>query len=154
MRSILEGYTMPDTDGRRSDEYATAAPADEYQDGVSAGSLVRARRCWLALQATNALPLPQQFSFAFQCPTEQMAAGLMHFLRYTHYAAYVRMSYRKARPAGTPWRVTGTTNLRAYSLQALEHLFMHMRRAGSRYESLLMALKLVPMGQRRRRISA
>lgn len=135
-------------DGRHSGRYV-ATRADEFQDGVSAGSLVKARRSWLDLLTANILPFPQQFTFAFQCPTEQVAAGLMEFLRYTHYAGYVRTSNRSA-GAGAPWQVAGTTNPRVCSLPILEHLFMHMREAGSRYESLLTALNLLPAVPHRR----
>ena len=127
----------------------TALP-DEYQDGVSAGSLVKARRCWLDLLATDILPLSQRFTFVFRSPTQRMALGLMDFLRYAHYGGFVRTTDRVGVPQGDPWQVAGTTHATVWSLPSLEHLFMHLRGAGSRYESALMTLDLLPMSRCRR----
>jgi hypothetical protein len=44
----------------------SAALPDEYQDGLSEGSLGRARRCWLDLTAAGSLKAPQRFTFTFQ----------------------------------------------------------------------------------------
>jgi hypothetical protein len=120
---------------------------DEYQDGVSAGSLVKARRCWLDLVAADVLPLPQRFTFVFRSPTQRMALGLMDFLRYTDYAGFVRPTDRVGAPEGNPWQVAGTTHATVWSLPSLEHLFMRLRRAGSRYESALVTLDLLPMSR-------
>ena len=117
---------------------------DEFQDGVSAGSLVRARRCWLDLLAADSETLPQLFTFVFQCPTQKLAVALMDCLRYTNFAGYVRVEGRDDFPTHQ-WRVTGTTMASVWSLAALEHLFMRLRRAGSRYESTLVLLELQPM---------
>jgi len=121
-----------------------AGSPDEYQDGRSAGSLVQARLCWLDLLAADALPLPQRFRFVFGCPTEGMAVGLTGFLRYTPFAGLVRSADAADVPAGAPWPVTGTTQCAVWSLSSLEHLFMHLRGAGGRYESALTTLILVP----------
>lgn len=127
------------TDGQMS-----AVLPDEYQDGVSAGSLVTARRHWLDLLAADTLPLPQWFTFVFQSPTQRMALGLMDFLRYTEYAGFVRTTDRADIPPVDPWQVAGTTRATAWSLPSMEHLFMHLRAAGSRYESVLVTLDLLP----------
>lgn len=121
-----------------------AALPDEYQDGLSAGSLVKARRCWLDLMQAGVLPLPQQFTFAFRCPTERMAAGLTEFLRYTDYGGFVRTMDEITPIAGSPWQVRGTTPPAVWSLERLEHLFMRLRAAGSRYESTLATLAIMP----------
>lgn len=121
----------------------SAVLPDEYQDGLSAGSLVKARRCWHELVATDGVRFPQRFTFVFHCPTERMALGLMDFLRYTSYAGYVRTADRVVISAIDPWQVTGTTHATVWSLQTLEHLFMRLAGAGSRYESVLMTLDLV-----------
>jgi hypothetical protein len=114
--------------------------ADEYQDGGSAGSLVRARRCWLELDAADLLQHPQRFAFAFEAPTDRMAVGLTDFLRYAHYAGFVRSTER----AEAPWRVAGTTHAALRSLTSIEHLFMHLRTAASRYASTLVTLERLP----------
>ena len=119
----------------------TGTRPDEYQDGVSAGSLVRARRCWLELDAADLLPLPQRFAFVFQSPTDRMAVGLTDFLRYAHYAGFVRSTER----VEGPWQVKGTTHATLRTLADLEHLFMHLRGAGARYQSTLVILDLLPM---------
>jgi hypothetical protein len=118
----------------------TPGHLDEYQDGVCHGSLVRARRCWLDLLAADALPLPHRFTFVFGCPTERMAQGLTDFLRYTPYAGVVRTA---GEPGTAAWQVVGTTHPTIWSLPSLEHLFMHLRGAGARYESPIEALDLV-----------
>jgi hypothetical protein len=118
---------------------------NEYQDGASLGSLVKARRCWLDLLAAEILPLPQRFTFVFHCPTQRMALGLMDFLRYTHYAGFVRTTDRVEVPQGDPWQVAGTSYATVWSLPSLEHLFMCLRGAGSRYESALVTLDLLPL---------
>ncbi len=115
---------------------------DEYQDGTSAGSLVNARRCWHDLLSANVLQSPQRLTFAFHCPTERMAVGLMDHLRYTSYAGYVRTTERIAISSVDPWQVGGTTHATIWSLPSLEHLFMHLRGAGRRYESMLVTLDL------------
>jgi hypothetical protein len=117
---------------------------DEYQDGRSAGSLVKARRCWLDLMGAGALPLPQRFTFAFSCPTERMAVGLTDFLRYAEYAGFVRSTGTLVVAADVPWRVAGTTPAAVWSLASLEHLFMRLRGAGARYDSSLASLDLLP----------
>jgi hypothetical protein len=116
------------------------ARADEYQDGWSAGSLVQARRCWLELDAADLLAHPQRFAFVFEAPTDRMAVGLTDFLRYAHYAGFVRSTER----AEGPWRVAGTTHAAVRTLTGLEHLFMQLRGAGSRYASALVTLDLLP----------
>ena len=118
---------------------------DEYQDGVSAGSLARARGCWHDLMMSQALPLPQRFTYAFRCPGQREALGLIDFLRHTEYAAFLQTTSRAGLPAGDPWQVVGTTRAFVWSLPSLEHLFMRMRRAGPRFESALVTLDLVPM---------
>jgi len=133
---------VPHTDG-----LLRAALPDEYQDGVSAGSLVKARRCWMDLSAANALLSPQRFSFGFHSPTQQMAFGLMDFLRYTDYAGLVRTTDRVSVPPGDPWHVAGTTHASVWSLPSLEHLFVRLRGAGPRYESALVTLDLLPRSQ-------
>jgi hypothetical protein len=127
-----------------------AAYPDEYQDGGSAGSLVNARRCWLDLLAADMLPLPQQFTFVFRSPTESMALGLVDFLRYTHDAGFVRTTDRVGKPQQDAWQVAGTTRATVWSLPSLEHLFMRLRGAGSRYESALVTLDLLPVSPCRR----
>ncbi len=114
---------------------------DEYQDGVSAGSLVRARRCWLDLLAAHLDTLPQLFTFVFECPTQMLAIALMDNLRYTNFAGYVRVGGLDDVPTD-PWRVSGTTLASVWSLPALEHLFMRLRRAGLRYGSTLVLVEL------------
>lgn len=120
---------------------------DEYQDGISAGSLVKARGCWLDLVAAGLLSLPQRFTFVFQCPSQRMALGLMDFLRYTHYAGFVRTVEVAGMDRAGAWQVVGTTRATVWSLQSLEHLFMRLRGAGSRYESALVTLDLLPMSR-------
>jgi hypothetical protein len=131
--------------GHRADVSVSAAHPDEYQDGVSAGSLVKARRCWLELWDADALHLPQRFTFAFGCPSQHMARGLARFLQYAHYAGFVRATDRVRVPQTDPWQVGGTTHAAVWSLPSLEHLFMRLRKAGSRYESALVTLDLLPM---------
>lgn len=120
-------------------QLSTALP-DEYQDGVSAGSLAKARQCWLDLQAADAHSLPQQFTFAFRSPTHRMALGLVDYLRYTDYAGFVRTTDH----GGHPLQVAGTTHATVWSLPSLENLFMGLRGAGSRYLSALETLDLLP----------
>ncbi len=127
-----------------------AALPDEYQDGASAGSLIKARRCWLDLIAAETLPLPQRFTFVFRCPTPRMALGLTEYLRYANYAGFVRSTDGVATRVGDPWEVAGTTLATVWSLPTLEHLFMRLRGAGSRYESALVTLDLLPMTGGRR----
>jgi hypothetical protein len=129
--------------GRHADHHVRAALPDEYQDGGSAGSLVKARRHWLDLVSADVLPLPQRFTFVFRSPTERMALGLMDFLRYTDYTGFVRTADRDGVPQGDPWQVVGTSRATVWSLPSLEHLFMDLRGAGSRYESQLLTLDLV-----------
>jgi hypothetical protein len=125
----------------------SAALPDEYQDGVSAGSLVKARGCWIDLLTADVLPLAQRFTFVFHCPTQRMALGLTDFLRYTAFAGYVRMTDPMGRPLGDSWKVAGTTNAAVWSLPTLEHLFMRLRAAGMRYESALVTLDLMLMSR-------
>ncbi|NIM48614.1 MAG: hypothetical protein GTN62_02760 [Gemmatimonadales bacterium] len=125
----------------------SAALPDEYQDGASTGSLVKARRYWLDLLAADILRLPQQFTFVFHCPTQRMALGLMDFLRYTPFAGFVRTTDRVGHTQGDRWQVAGTTHATVWSLPSLEHLFMRLRRAGSRYECALVTLDLLPMSR-------
>jgi hypothetical protein len=122
----------------------TAAPHDEYQDGQSEGSLSRARRCWLDLEAAGLLQAPQRFTFAFQSPSPRMALGLTAFLRYATDAGFVRTLERTETSNGVGWQVVGTTLSAVWSLASLEHLFMRMRGAAARYDSALMSLELVP----------
>jgi hypothetical protein len=117
---------------------------DEYQDGRSAGSLVKARRCWLELMGAGVLPLPQRFTFVYRCPTARMAAGLTDFLRYADYGGFVRSTGDLVVTEAPPWQVAGTTRAAVWSLASLEHLFMRLRGAGSRYDSRLAVLDLVP----------
>jgi hypothetical protein len=118
---------------------------DEYQDGVTAGSLVQARRCWLDLVAADTLPLPQRFTFVFQSPSQRMAHGLVDFLRYAEFAGFVRTAGPDRGPVQHAWHVTGTTRATIWSLSSLEHLFMRLRGAGSRYQSALETLDLLPV---------
>jgi hypothetical protein len=122
-----------------------SANPDEYQDGVSAGSLARARRCWNELLAAGNLPHPQRFTFVFHCPTQPLAVALTDFLRYTHFAGFVRSTDRVGAHDGERWHVAGATHATVWSLSSLEHLFMRLRRAGSRYESALATLDLLPV---------
>lgn len=122
-----------------------AAHPDEYQDGRTAGSLVLARRCWLDLLGADTLVRPQRFTFVFRCPSEPLARGLTDFLRYAHYAGFVRAADAAAAGPGPAWRVAGTTLPAVWSLESLEHLFMDLRRAGVRYGSTLASLDLLPM---------
>jgi hypothetical protein len=115
---------------------------DEYQDGVSAGSLVKARRCWLELLDADALHCHQRFTFIFQCPTERMARGLTDFVRYAEFAGFVRI-IDGAGPERNAWKVVGSTHATLWSLPSLEHLFMDLRGAGTRYGSALVMLDLV-----------
>lgn len=121
-----------------------AALPDEYQDGRSAGSLVMARRCWLDLLGTGVLPLPQRFTFIFRCPTQRMATGLTDFLRYAEFGGFVRPTDDVVPVAQPRWQVAGTTPATIWSLATLEHLFMRLRGAGSRYDSTLAVLDLLP----------
>jgi hypothetical protein len=117
---------------------------DEYQDGASLGSLVSARRCWLDLQAAQALVQPHRFFFAFDCPSQLMALGLVSFLRYAPYAGFVDARDDGGAPTRGPWQVAGTTRPLVRSLPSLEHLFMGLRRAAARYDSSLITLDLLP----------
>lgn len=117
---------------------------DEYQDGLSAGSLVRARSCWLDLLAVDALDDRQRFTFVFHCPTRRMAFGLTDFLRYTDYGGFVRAANRNGECERDLWKVAGSTHGTVWSLPSLEHLFMDLRGAGSRYGSVLVTLDLAP----------
>lgn len=132
-------------DGRETE---AAAVPDEYQDGVSAGSLAKARRYWLDLVAADVLHVPQQFTFGFVCPSQCMADGLTSFLRYTPYAGYVHTTDRVVVPQGDPWQVAGTTRATVWCLPSLERLGMRLRGAGSRYECALVTLDLLPMSPR------
>lgn len=114
---------------------------DEYQDGASAGSLVRARRCWRDLLAAEALHLPQQFRFAFQCPTEDVALSLMEFLQSSN--AYEYTTEGVAMSRRDHWHLEGTTPATIWSLSSLEHLFMRMRGAGARHGCALMGLDML-----------
>ena len=125
----------------------SAALPDEYQDGVAAGSLVKARRCWYDLVAADVLHLPQRFTFGFGCPTQHLALGLMDFLRHTGDAGSVHTTDRVEGPKENAWQVAGTTHATVWSLPSLEHLFMRLRRAGLRYESALVTLSLLPISQ-------
>ena len=121
----------------------SAVLPDEYQDGRSPGSLVKARRCWLDLIAAGALPLSQRFTFTFQCPSRRMAVGLTDFLRYADYAGFIRPGDAVGQRTERPWDVKGTTRSAIWSLPSLENLFMRLRAAASRYESALVTLDLV-----------
>jgi hypothetical protein len=123
----------------------TGALPDEYQDGLSEGSLVRARRCWLDLTAAGSLRTPQRFTFAFQSRSLRMALGLTTFLRYAEHAGLVRTLERTETPDGDRWRVVGTTLTAVWSLASLEHLFMRMRSAAARYDCVLESLERVPI---------
>jgi len=112
---------------------------DEYQDGMTPGSLAMARRCWLDLSDAGKLTT-QRFTFVFQCPTERMAVGLTDFLRYTDYSGYVRIVDGVGIPRNQRWQVVGTTSARIWSLSSLEHLFMRLRAAGARYVAVLVTL--------------
>ena len=127
-----------------------AALRDEHQDGVSAGSLVKARRCWLDLLAADILPLSQRFTFVFRSPTQRMALGLMDFLRYTRHAGSVRTTDRVGVPQGDPWQAAGTTHATVWSLRSLGHLVTRLRGAGSRSEPALVTLNLLPTSRCRR----
>ena len=119
----------------------TAALPDEYQDGLSEGSL--------DLAAAGSLQAPQRFNFTFQSPSSRMALGLTTFLRYVARAGFVRTLERTDTPDGDRWQVVGTTLSAVWSLARLEHLFMRMRGAAERYDSELMSLELVPaVGER------
>ena len=132
----------------------TIALLDEYQDGLSAGSLVKARGCWLDLLAADALHCRQRFTFVFQCPTQRMALGLTDCLRYASYAGFVRVADHVGMPARGTWRVAGTTHGTIWSLPSLEHLFMDLRRAGTRYGSVLVTLDLMPSSGGRESVPA
>ena len=121
------------------------AHPDEYQDGVSAGSLARARSCWHGLLSAESTLLPQRFAFVFHCPTRRMAVDLIDFLQFTHFAGFVRSTDCVEPPQVDRWRVAGATHAKVWSLSSLEHLFMRLRRAGSRYESTLLTLDLLPV---------
>jgi hypothetical protein len=125
-----------------------AAGHDEYQDGASPGSLASACRHWLELQAARALVHPQQFTFAFACPTRRMAFGLADFLVYGPHAGYAHA--RDGDALAAAWLVSGTTRPRCQSLPRLEHLFMDLRQAAARYESQLVTLHLLPAWPGRR----
>ncbi len=118
---------------------------DEYQDSVSAGSLARARSCWHELLDADGLQLPHQFVFVFHCPTPRLAAALTDFLRLTHFGGVVTSTDRVGVPDGAQWHVAGTTHATVWSLSSLEHLFMRLRRAGTRHDSALATLHLLPL---------
>lgn len=105
---------------------------------------MHARRCWLDLLTARTLPRPQRFLFGYHCPTEHMAVGLLEHLRYADPGSYVRMNAQAVTSDGAPWRIVGTTNASVWSLAALEHLFMRLRRAGTRYECSLEQVGLLP----------
>jgi hypothetical protein len=130
--------------GRMHDHLWLILP-DEYQDGGSVGSLVKARRHWLDLVAADRLGVPQRFTFGFACPSPRMARGLATFLEHTPHTAFMRGVHRLAVPADGVWEVAGTTRATVWSLPSLEHLSMRLRRAGSRYESTLVTLDLLPI---------
>lgn len=127
----------------RPDARLSALPPDEYQDGVSAGSLVKARRCWHELSASGILHLPQRFAFQFHCPTQGLALDLIDFLRGARDAGYESTTAQATIGSGDPWHVVGTTHVAVWSLSSLEHLFMRMRGAGPRYASALVSLDLL-----------
>jgi len=114
---------------------------DEYQDGVSAGSLAKARRCWLDLAAAEALQLPHRFHFRFDCPTERTAVRLTDFLRHTDDAGFVGTEPRSRVPPPVSWMVVGTVDSAVWSLPDLEHLFMRLRAAAARHGSSLVNLE-------------
>ena len=116
---------------------------DEYQDSLSVGSLFKARSCWQQLLAADRLALPQQFSFAFRCPSALMATALYESLRRAADAGCVGSVDRDAAQVEGSWQVTGRTHDTPWSLPSLEHLFMRLRRAGSRFDSSLTTLDLV-----------
>lgn len=122
-----------------------AAHPDEYQDGISAGSLARARSCWHELLAADGLPLPQRFAFVFHCPTRHLAAALTDFLQHTHFGGFVTSTDRVGLPDGAQWHVAGSTHATVWSLPSLEHLFMRLRRAGTHHDSALATLHLLPV---------
>ena len=101
----------------------SAARPDVYQDGVSAGSLVKARGSWLDLLAADALELPQRFAFRFHCPTHQLAVDLAEFLRCGDHAPDVRVADRTDVVPDDPWQLVGMTRPAVWSLPSLEHLF-------------------------------
>ncbi len=74
-----------------------------------------------------------------------MAAGLTDFLRTSHYARFVRLPDRIGVPERDFWPVAGTTSATVWSLASLEHLFMRLRRAASRYESALVSVDILRM---------
>jgi hypothetical protein len=92
--------------------------------------------------AADSLATPQRFSFAFGCPTERMAQGLRELLRFGPYAGIVGSAVDDG---GGRWEVLGTTHAAVWCLPSLEHLFMHLRAAGARYESPIVSLDLVPV---------
>jgi len=114
---------------------------DEYQDGVSAGSLAKARRCWLDLAAAEALHLPHRFHFRFDCPSERTAVRLTDFLRHADEAGFVGTEPRSRVPPMNSWMVVGTVNSAVWSLPDLEHLFMRLRAAAAHHGSLLVTLE-------------
>lgn len=120
---------------------------DEYQNEDSAGSLVEARRCWLELVDADALQILQRFTFVFDCPTELMALGLVAFMRYTAGPGFVRATDSLGVVRARPWQVIGTSPAAVWSLSSLEHLFMRLRGAASRYESVLVTLDLLPVSR-------
>lgn len=121
----------------------SAVLPDVYQDRLSAGSLVEARRHWIHLADTGILHRPHRFVFVFASPSPIMARGLETFLRYAEHAGFVRATNSAGTSGGEhEWRVVGTTRATVWSLSSLEHLFMALRGAGPRYESTLSAVDL------------
>lgn len=125
------------------DARLSALPPDEYQDGISAGSLVKARRCWQELSASGISHLPQRFAFQFRCPTQGLGLDLIEFLRGARDAGYESTTAQATIGSADPWHVVGTTHVAVWSLSSLEHLFMRMRGAGPRYASALVSLDLL-----------
>jgi hypothetical protein len=115
---------------------------DEYQDRTTAGCLASAQSHWLNLRTAQALLEPQQFSFAFACPTSLVAEGLAGFLASGPYADVTASGDGAAAPTDT-WQVAGTTAPKLPALPCLEDLFMGLRHAAQRFDSQLIALDLI-----------
>lgn len=126
----------------------SAVLPDVYQDRLSAGSLVQALRHWTELVDAGVLHRPQRFVFVFQSPSPIMARGLETFLRYAEYAGFVRATRADETEGREAWYVVGTTQPTVWSLSSLEHLFMALRGAGPRYESMLSTVDLAPVWRR------
>jgi hypothetical protein len=116
---------------------------DEYQDGASIGSLRSASGHWLDLRTDRMSVGPQQFTFAFTCPSPLMAEELVRHLRNSEHMGLVTTRDGGSVPPA-PWRVDGSTRPELLSLPHLEHLFMGLRRAAERFDSTLVALDLLP----------